>query len=81
MKGLSPVFGVPSITVASGEVTALAAIFLAVFILLLGFCYLLITRTEVAPHISLTKRGLKLRFKRLPARGEGPPDDDGQGQA
>jgi O-antigen/teichoic acid export membrane protein len=67
MKIAVPVFAAFSLLLAPWGMATLGVALGAILVVLV-FCYLLIARWEVAPDIKVSKRGLKLRFKRLPAR-------------
>lgn len=76
MKVVAPVLLAPAVLFAPWGMATLGLV-LGTVLVVLVFCYLLITRSEVAPDIKLSKRGLKLRFKRLPARlGDDREQDD-----
>jgi hypothetical protein len=78
MKILGPVLAVPAAVLVSWNMTTVVLALVMAFVVLIVFCYLLITRPEVAPDIDLSRRGLKLRFRRLPSRlgGRRRPGDD-----
>jgi hypothetical protein len=69
MKVLASAIAVPAMGLASGgEVVLVACVLGAVCIVCATFCYLLITRPEVAPRLEWRKGRIKLRFERLPTR-------------
>lgn len=77
MQIMAPVLATLSVLFAPWGMETFGLLLGTLFVVLV-FCYLLITRSEVAPDIKLSRRGLKLRFKRLPARlgGNDERDDD-----
>lgn len=75
MKIRPPVIAVPALGLVSFNVTT-AAIALVVAIGVCAiFCYLLITRTGVAPRLKLGKGKRELGFERLPPRVAATADE------
>lgn len=85
MKILITVFALPALGFASGSsMLLLACLVAAIVIAGGGFCYLLITRPEVAPRYKRGDDGVEFGFERLPERSRGDDHDSdaaGQGRA